>query len=808
MQIHSLEKNPLHLAVLAALTVLASLSTSTLAAGLEPDGEKNAGVGSNPAPIQEVIVKSKQSNLPSNLPNTIESIDAKQIAENINAITSAEALNYLPSAHVRERYIGDRNGILVLRVNSSVSSAQTAVYADNLLLSNFLNNSFSTAPRWGLVSPEEIERVDVLYGPFSALYPGNSAGGVVLISTHMPKKFAVHGKFDLFGQRFRQYGTDNTFNGGHAALSIGDKVGAWSYLLSVDKLDNSGQPQTFGAATRATVTGAPAFTNVSGELRDIDTSGNPRIITSSIGADHVNQTQGKVKLAYEISPTLRASYTLGWWENSSTTSVANYLQDAQGRPVYNTTSTGATRYVKFAGDAAYYTLAGTAPGAAESEHFLHGFSLKSNSRDAFNWEAIGSIYNQNKDLSRAASNTGSLYDSGTTLPRPSGNLTKADGTGWATIDLRGDLRLPLPHSATDKFNHKLSFGAHIDRYTLKSATYAVPSDWLNGAPSSSASSNSYGKTQTSALYLQDAWQIDTAWLLVVGGRLEHWKAFDGSNFNASNVPAYRQLNYANRSSSDFSPKVSLAFQADKDWNLRAAFGTGVRYPTVAEIFQTINLPNNVRQNDPNLAPEKVHSTELVAERLLPKGLARVSLFWEDKRDALISQTDTTVIPTISSIQNVDKLRTYGVEAVLNLRDILLAGLDINSSVTFTDSTILANRRNPGLVGTDQPRIPDLRATLVATYHVNDQLSASVSYRYSGRQHNALFNTVAGRYNDVNPNVYGAVSHYSVVDAKLLYRISAHWAAALGVNNIGAFKYYVNPNPYPQRTYFASLRFDY
>ena len=805
MQFHPLKKNRLHLAV---LTVLAHMSATTFAAELEPNGANSADGEAAPVTIQKVIVKSKQSNLPSNLPNTIESIDAKQIAENINAITSAETLNYLPSAHVRERYIGDRNGVLVLRVNSSISSAQTAVYADNLLLSNFLNNSFSTAPRWGLVSPEEIERVDVLYGPFSALYPGNSAGGVVLISTHMPKKFEVHGKFDLFGQRFRQYGTDNTFNGGHAALSIGDKVGAWSYLLSVDKLDNSGQPQTFGAATRATVTGAPAFTNVSGELRDIDTSGNPRIITSSIGADHVNQTQGKVKLAYEISPTLRASYTLGWWENSSTTSVANYLQDAQGRPIYNTTSSGSTRYVKFAGDGAYYTLAGTAPGSAESEHFLHGFSLKSNARYGFNWEAIGSIYNQNKDLARTANNTGSLYDSGTSLPRPSGSLTNADGTGWATIDLRGELRLPGSNSVADKSKHKLSFGAHVDRYVLKSATYAVPSDWLNGAPSSNASSNSYGKTQTSALYLQDAWQIDPAWLLVVGGRLEHWKAFDGSNFNASNVPAYRQLNYANRSSSDFSPKVSLAFQADKDWNLRAAFGTGVRYPTVAEIFQTINLPNNVRQNDPNLAPKKVHSTELVAERLLPQGLARVSLFWEDKRDALISQTDTTVIPTISSIQNVDKVRTYGVEAVLNLRDILLAGLDINSSVTYTDSTILANRRNPGLVGTDQPRIPDWRATLVATYHVNDKLSTSVSYRYSGRQHNALFNTVAGRYNDVNPNVYGAVSRYSVVDAKLLYRISARWAVAVGVNNIGSFKYYVNPNPYPQRTYFVSLRFDY
>ena len=84
----------------------------------------------------------------------------QQLDEVINSPTTAGVLQYLPSVHVRERYAGDRNGILVMRVNSSVASAQTTVYADGLLLSNFLNNSFSTAPRWGLVSPAEIERVD------------------------------------------------------------------------------------------------------------------------------------------------------------------------------------------------------------------------------------------------------------------------------------------------------------------------------------------------------------------------------------------------------------------------------------------------------------------------------------------------------------------------------------------------------------------------------------------------------------------------------------------------------------------------
>jgi iron complex outermembrane recepter protein len=197
----------------------------------------------------------------------------------------------------------------------------------------------------------------------------------------------------------------------------------------------------------------------------------------------------------------------------------------------------------------------------------------------------------------------------------------------------------------------------------------------------------------------------------------------------------------------------------------------------------------------------------VVQRSTEVGTLRGSLFYEDKRDALISQTDITVTPNLSSIQNVDKVRTYGVELAWQLADAGVRDLDINGSVTYAKSTITRNSRNPLLEGTDQPRIPDWRFTLVGTYRASQALSMSLSYRYSGRQHNALFNTATGQYNDVNPNVYGAVSHYSVVDGKLLYKLGGGLSASLGVNNMGNFKYYVNPNPYPHRTWYLSLKYD-
>lgn len=756
--------------------------------------------------LGEMVVKTDKPAVPANLPSTTEGVTAQRIEETANAVTAAETIQYLPSVHVRERYIGDRNAIVQMRTNTAVSSAQTIVYADGLLLSNFTNNSFSTPPRWGMVSPDEIERVDVIYGPFSALYPGNSMSGIVLMTTRMPDKLEAHVKVDSFYERFKLYGTDQKFKGEHGSAALGGRSGDWSFWLSADHLDNESHPMTFGNATRKSGSAATAGTytvvDSSRLYRDIDTTGNARIITSSLGIDHTIQDNGKLKLAYDFSPSWRATYTLGIWQNESKGSVDSYLRDASGRTIYNagTSITNPLKYVRI--DGIDYTVSSAVPSYSESQHWLQGLSVKSDTRGTWDWEATVSVFKQATDISRQAAPT-SGYDSSQGSLRPGGQVTYADGTGWQTVDLRGEWR----PGGNRQSEHQLSFGYHHDRYVLNSDTFTINSDWLNG-DGGALRSNSRGRTQTDGLYMQDAWRLGDDWSLVVGGRWERWQAYGGSNYDSTNSGGNpKNMVYGDRSDNGFSPKAMLAFQANDAWTLRGAVGKAYRFPTVAEMFQSYTDANNIKTNDPNLKPENVLSTELAAERALPGGgLWRTSLFWEDKRDALISQTDTTSVPgkTISSIQNVDKIRTQGIETALQVRDLLINGFDLSGSVTYTDSIIQRNQRNPAVVGRDQPRIPDWRATLVGVYRASDALSFSLAMRYSGRQWATL------NYTDINPNVYGnpGVSSYRVFDAKALYRVAKQWTASLGVNNIGDYKYYVQPNPYPQRTFFANLKFDY
>ncbi|HEU5435268.1 MAG TPA: TonB-dependent receptor plug domain-containing protein, partial [Telluria sp.] len=141
--------------------------------------------------IDKVIVRGgRPTSLPLQIPTTIEGITGAQVENRINATDSEDALKYFPSLNVRKRYIGDYDhAVLASRASGTGNSARSLVYADGIQLSNLLGNGATFTPRWGMVTPEEIERVDVLYGPFSAAYPGGSVGAVVDYQTRMPDKF-------------------------------------------------------------------------------------------------------------------------------------------------------------------------------------------------------------------------------------------------------------------------------------------------------------------------------------------------------------------------------------------------------------------------------------------------------------------------------------------------------------------------------------------------------------------------------------------------------------------------------------------
>ncbi|MDI1310369.1 MAG: TonB-dependent receptor [Methylotenera sp.] len=760
--------------------------------------------------------------VPANVPSTTESVTAKKIAESVNSVSSAGALLYLPSVHVRERFIGDVNGGLAIRGYGVNSSAETIVYADGLLLSNFLSNSCCPGPRWGIVSQNSIDRVDVMYGPFSALYPGNSVGGVVLIKTHMPDKFEAHAKLDVFNENFKLYGTDANFTGVHGAATIGNKVNDFSFWLSADHLDNHSHPTDFTPATLRKLTDPASTsantTNVTGAYFDRDIANKPRVTTASISADHTVKDDVTIKLGYDFLPTLHGTYTFNIWQNDSDKKSETYLRDATGNKIYGTSSSATSPY-RFVGiNGRAYSVTAPYVSHGESEYVMHGLALKTDTGGVWDWEVNASYFNQNKEVVRqSSSNFSTTSGEGATA----GTITKNDGTGWRNFDLRGDLR----PDGNLQSKHQISIGFHTDTYITKADQYKLLTGHWQSSGTGALNTNSRGETSTVAVYLQDAWQISPDLKLVIGGREEQWKATDGSNYaNGSNVTYKDKTVYA------FSPKASLSYQASDDWGLKASYGRGVRFPTVNELFRSVGItpigssiqltsaqivaagfpaPYNVPlTNNSGLKPEKADSWEFTAEKLLQNGIWRTSIFGEEKQDALISQTDITTLPgySFSTVVNVDKVRTYGAETALQASDMFINGLDLLGSLAYIHTRVVRDAADTRLEGSELPLIPAWRATLQGTYYASNELSYSLGWRYSGRQHSGMINAVTQQYPDPNPSVYGGRSNFSVFDAKVLYKFAKQWSASAGVDNITNEKYFTL-YPYSQRTIFAGLKFD-
>ena len=265
------------------------------------------------------INSGRPSSLPTQIPTTIEGVTGAQIEQTINAFDSPDALKYLPSLNVRKRYNGVYNhAVLASRASGTDRSARSLVFADGIQLSNLLGNGANFTPRWGLVTPEEIERVDVLYGPYSAAYSGNSAGAVVEYLTRMPKQFEAHVKIGGFSQPYKQFGTDGTFNGNSASASLGNKSGAWSWFINVDRSQSSSQPLVFANKLLSQGTLSAAGTPVTGAIAGKNPQNADWLLIGGTTQYDTVQNHAKVKLAYDFSPTVKASYTLGWWDNTST----------------------------------------------------------------------------------------------------------------------------------------------------------------------------------------------------------------------------------------------------------------------------------------------------------------------------------------------------------------------------------------------------------------------------------------------------------------------------------------------------------
>ncbi|OHX36368.1 hypothetical protein BJL95_11430 [Methylomonas sp. LWB] len=621
-----------------------------------------------------------------------------------------------------------------------------------------LQDGNSSSIDWRTVMTDDIEKVEVVPGAFSSLYGSSAIGGVINVLTKKPTKheLTIRGKKgfqDAEGEDTSIFFRERFANG----LGV---VAGFGYM------DRDGYTNEYNVrpvtATAATV----ANPVVSGAVPTTNVQGAPAYIIGEKGRSPWTQMNGTAKFDYQITDNDKilagwsfSDYAMGY------TPFNSFLRNAAGLPVYS----------------GNVNIDGHRIGLSQSQ-FVNSAPLYSATNRYFtNYEhkfGPGSALKANfayidREYSFSTVSTAATQFNG------AGTLTDAPNAG-----LDADLQYNFPlHFNGLPFarDHVFVTGANLHRETVDRATFRL-TNWRDPNSATTKTTGYIGETKIYSLYAQDEISVFEPLTVYLGGRMNWWET-EGA-FEQLTAPLTRAT-YPSRGTTNFSPKFSGVYKPLDELTLRASWGTSFRAPTNLDLYSTSVISSSTSQtgflttqSDPTLTPETATNWEFGGEwRMNPKVMVGATYYETLMKNLIYSKN---VDLSLTQRVNAGAARIRGVELSFGTKP--WDWLEFYSNYAYIDSNILANAADPSSVGKHLTSVPKhmVKAGFIATYR---DWSGSMEFNHFSHQY------VQSNNSDIADNVPGAPSEYSVVNAKLGYKINDMIKFNTAINNLTDEKYY-------------------
>nr|WP_235522994.1 TonB-dependent receptor [Novosphingobium sp. Leaf2] len=250
----------------------------------------------------------------------------------------------------------------------------------------------------------------------------------------------------------------------------------------------------------------------------------------------------------------------------------------------------------------------------------------------------------------------------------------------------------------------------------------------NAAGRATAFRRAGGKQSDLGFYVEDDWTLGK--LVLTGGvRADRWTIRDGfyRELNAAGTVNQSVL-YADRDGWEANARGGARWQTTQTLSVRAAAYTGLRLPTLNELYRPfVVFPITTRANA-SLKPERLRGYEAGLDFTPRPGLSlSLTAFDNLLKDAV---ANVTLSPTLRERQNVKAIRARGIEASAGVK----AGrLDLEASLSWTDAQVEADGLQAQLNGLRPAQTPRHAAsgTIAWTPRVSWRLSATL--RHTGAQ---------------------------------------------------------------------------
>lgn len=676
-----------------------------------------------------VVTATRTSKSLESVPGSVSVITQKDI-ESRNVQSLDGVLKQVPGLYSRRE--GEFSTLQpVIEMRGIAGQNRTLILLDGITL----NEPRTGAGYFDGIPVEDVERVEVVNGPFSSLYGGYAMGGVVNVITRMPEKREITVKSGYgTGWNRNEAFDDLTSIYGSYGDKFMDKLGV---MLSYGRKETNGYPYQLNVA------GTKPATGITGYETTTDNTGKIRYLIGDKGDGYSAYDGLTAKAKFDFTPSTNASYT--FMRNTISTdydSPNTLLRDGSGNPVYSSASIKESSYLA------------TASGRTRNLHNLGFETDMASIRTKLSVGLVDQQESYNRTPGSAATVNGGA---GTYLDSPAKSFST-------------DLQFTAPLFSTQI----LTWGGTFKNDSTDSTTNNL-TNWLNENSKTTLAGEQKGATNTFSLFVQDEIPILSNLTAYLGSRMDWWESYDGYNY-LSGVSGYPKF-YEDRSASAFSPKASMVYSPLDATTLRASAGKAFRPPTIYELYSdyvgTYTLSANA-----NLEPETSQSWDVGVDQGLWPGAKLKLAYFENYLDDLIYAQ--TISSTLQKRVNIGSAKTSGVE--LGLEQRIDKTLRIFGDFTYTDARVTDNPANPGIVGKQLVDVPD-KIFNIGIEDTYGPLSGSLVGRYIGKRYSTDLNT-----DEVN-DVYTSYDPFFTADAKITYHPWKYAALSLSVNNIFNARYY-------------------
>jgi vitamin B12 transporter len=231
------------------------------------------------------------------------------------------------------------------------------------------------------------------------------------------------------------------------------------------------------------------------------------------------------------------------------------------------------------------------------------------------------------------------------------------------------------------------------------------------------------------VFLEDDWELGPV-TLTGGVRADRYTIRDGY---------YRALNgdgsvvttdnvFADRSGWEFSWRGGAVFEAADGLDLRAAAYSGLRLPTLNELYRPFVVFPVTTQANENLGVERLEGFDIGADwRVLP-GLRLTATYFDNQVEGAI--TNVTIGPNLRRRQNIDAIEAQGLEFGA---DIDVGPFGFDGSLAYTDAKQRGTGAAAALDGFRPSQTPQWAASATASYRMPGGGLFAATLRHVGKQ---------------------------------------------------------------------------